>query len=425
MHVEEQGTRDFHSIHHIPYLKLTCSVILGPSTYRISPRCCAPSATIWVSFNTYRRFPLTNMSDFGKALNRIVQGRDESAEEMENVAVKRARGLQDNIVDGDSMQEGATTDVASSRKILLIRGYVAYTFEPVTGSWERISDARRDRSYFETVLLNGFIYAIGSMNVTAAGTVERFVISKNVWEVCSPLPAKIRSVAAAVIPSGDGDAICVCGGIDLGSMLSCDSVYIYNPLNFNAGGEIGGWEVQGSKMLTPRYRHAAILFEGFLWAIGGIIRGDDGEEYTATTEIMSCTTGIWSTGPTMCARRAIDVAPVVIKGVLYVFGGNVGKEVVPRTEAEKVIGTIERYNSATGQFTAVSMFPHQRKGFSAAALPGDDNVYCFGGREDDLDLTTWDAYNVITEQWQSSQPLGDMNMPFMDSLYGRAISMTL
>ena len=362
------------------------------------------------------------MSDFGKALNRIVQGRDESAEEIETVAVKRARGLPDNIVDGDSTLEG---NVATFRKILLIRGYVAYTFEPEMGTWERISDARRDRSYFETVLLDGFIYAIGSMNVTAAGTVERFVLSKNTWEVCSPLPAKIRSVAAAVVSSQNGNAIYVCGGINLVSMMSCDSVYVFNPLGVNENSEIGGWEIQAMKMLTPRYRHAAILFEGFLWAMGGIVRGDDGEEYTATTEIMNCATGIWSAGPTMCARRAIDVAPVVIRGVLYVLGGNVGKDVEARSEAESITGTIERYNSATGEFSTVSSFPHQRKGFSAAALPGDDNVYCFGGRQGDLDLTTWDAYNVVTAQWRSSQPTSDMNMPFMDSLYGRAISMTL
>ena len=45
------------------------------------------------------------MSDFGKALNRIVQGRDESAEEIETVAVKRARGLPDNIVDLVAVRE--------------------------------------------------------------------------------------------------------------------------------------------------------------------------------------------------------------------------------------------------------------------------------------------------------------------------------
>lgn len=359
------------------------------------------------------------MSDFGKSLNRIVQGREESVEEMENVANKKARGMQDNIVHEHMMQLGTTMDFTSLRRIVLIRGYVAYSFDPATGDWERLSDARRDRSYFETVLFDGSIYAIGSMNVTDAGTVERFVLAGNKWENVSSLPVKIRSVAAAVIPYGNSETICVCGGIDLGSMVSTDSVYLLSAAS-------GAWELQSNKMLTPRYRHAAVVFEGTLWVIGGIVKGDDGDEYTATTEKMDCSTGVWSAGPTMVARRAIDVAPIVVQGVLYVLGGNVGKTVCPREEAEKVVGTIERYDSSSGQFITVSTFPHQRKGFSAAALPGDDNVYCFGGREGDEDLTTWDAYNIKTDQWLSNQSTGaDMSMPFMDSLYGRAISMTL
>jgi hypothetical protein len=40
----------------------------------------------------------------------------------------------------------------------------------------------------------------------------------------------------------------------------------------------------------------------------------------------------------MCVRRAIDLAPIVVDGVLYVVGGDVGKEVVPREQAEKITG---------------------------------------------------------------------------------------
>ena len=365
------------------------------------------------------------MNAFGKSLNRIVQGREESAEEIENVANKKARGLQDKIVHEHEMQGGSTKDFSKLRRILVIRGYVGYSFDPATGDWERLSDARRDRSYFETVLLGNHIYAIGSMNVTDAGTVERFVLSENRWENVAALPAKIRSVAAAVVPTTSGDAIYVCGGIDVDSLVSTDKVYVYNALTGDAASGVGSWTSQNDTLLTPRYRHASVIFENNLWIMGGIVKSDDGVEYTATTELMNCTTGVWSKGPTMCARRAIDVAPIVIRGVLYVLGGNVGKEVMPRGQCVKIIGTIERYDSAKGEFVEVATFPHQRKGFSGAALPNDDNIYCFGGREDDTDLTTWDAYNVATNKWKSEQQSNDLDMPFMDSLYGRAISMIL
>ena len=371
----------------------------------------------------------SSMPGFGKALNRIVQGREETPEERENAINKKARiANHDEIVNDDEMQGVTTTDYTGMRKILVIRGFVVYSFNPENGAWERCSDARRDRSYFETVLLNGFVYAIGSMNVTDAGTVEKFVIAENKWENILSLPAKIRSLAAAVITVEDGTScICVCGGIDLDSMTSCADVYVSCPGSEDVSEDIGMWKLQTTKMLTPRYRHASVVFDGSMWVVGGIVRGDDGEEYTSTTELMDCKTGLWTAGPAMCARRAIDVAPIVVGGTLYIVGGNVGKEVVPRGQAEKVVGTIEKYDSITNMFVVISTFPQQRKGFSSAAIPGDDNIYCFGGREDDRDLTSWDAFNTTSQCWRSSlnteTSVGDMKMPFMDSLYGRAISM--
>ena len=146
------------------------------------------------------------MPGFGKALNRIVQGREETAEERENAVSKKARiANHDEIVNDDQMQSVTTKNYTGMKRILVIRGFVVYSFDPENGAWERCSDARRDRSYFETVLLNGFVYAIGSMNVTDAGTVEKFVIAENKWENIVSLPAKIRSLAAAVITVEDGD----------------------------------------------------------------------------------------------------------------------------------------------------------------------------------------------------------------------------
>lgn len=60
--------------------------------------------------------------------------------------------------------------------------------------------------------------------------------------------------------------------------------------------------------------------------------------------IVIISTGVWSKGPDMCVRRAIDLAPIVVDGVLYVVGGDVGKEVVPREQAEKIIGVFTFIN---------------------------------------------------------------------------------
>ena len=52
------------------------------------------------------------------------------------------------------------------------------------------------------------------------------------------------------------------------------------------------------------------------------------------------------------------------------------------------LGTIERFDPESNQFVTVAKFNRVRRGFSAAASE-DMKIYVFGGRDGDLDLTTW------------------------------------
>ena len=148
---------------------------------------------------------------FAAALNLIATGPSPPGESPKGSNAKRPRLERDNSM---SMQEYAEklqsgSSLVNSKKILIIRGFVAYAFDPTSGEWTRLADSRRDRSYFEAVRLGQHVYAIGTYNITASGTVERLSLVDNRWETCEPMPVKLRSVSAVVID----DSIYVTGGI--------------------------------------------------------------------------------------------------------------------------------------------------------------------------------------------------------------------
>ena len=212
---------------------------------------------------------------FAAALNRIAStGPAEESPKGNNV--KRPRLDRDNSMSiqeyTDKLQSGIS--LVNSKKILVIRGFVAYAFDPASGEWTRLADSRRDRSYFEAVRLGNHVYAIGTYNITASGTVERLSLVDNRWETCQPLPVKLRSVSAVVID----DSIYVTGGICPTTMEASNAVHIYQPTpsdtsasasasasgssGTDADAVIGRWTTATDKsMLIPRYRHGSVVYQ--------------------------------------------------------------------------------------------------------------------------------------------------------------------
>jgi len=373
------------------------------------------------------------MSSFAQELNKIVSNDTASSSAAAAAAAPAAKRPRSSS-EKDGMARAMSIDeynaklqrdsqLVGSKKIVVIRGFVAYSFDPMSGDWVRLSDSRRDRSYFEAVLLRDHVYAIGTYNMTAAGTVERLSLSDNRWETCAPLPAKLRSVAASAV----GDKIFVTGGMDVTTMTPSAAVHVFDPSvsagGADGGGDVGAWVAAPQSMIIPRYRHASVVFQNKLWAVGGIIKNSYAmEEYTSTTECLDLAKNEWAPGPSLVARRAIDVSPLVVNNTLYIVGGDMKGVVHHSNACDKQSadwGTIERFDPEVQQFVTVTRFRVQRRGFSAAAQ--GDKIYIFGGRDGDVDLTSWDVFDVVVGKWRATDVQGG-TMP-MDSLWGRAVAL--
>ena len=305
----------------------------------------------------------------------------------------------------------------SKDQIIITRGFQTFLFDPVSYEFSRVADNHRDRSYFSTVYTNGKLYAISTFSTTAAGTTECYDPVVNKWQTVPALPRRLRSIGA--VKSAATGSVLVTGGIDLDTMEKSDSVYELT-VSKDSSDELTWEEHQRSKLLAPRYRHAAATApDGKIWVAGGIVSVSQlrADIFTASTEVFDPVTSTWSVGPAMCVQRAIDLHLLFVDDVLYAVGGDV---MMPRFDSPGVPETtIERLNPANNTWELVASFPKERHGISVAAV--GSVIFVFGGevvRQGDVSLSIWDAYDIRTNTWLSADN-AERLVPF-DCQYGSA-----
>lgn len=329
--------------------------------------------------------------------------------------IKKSRVIDTKSVQANQIKTNVDPKMTRSKdQIIITRGFQTFLFDPISYEFVRIADNQRDRSYFSTVYTNCKIYAISTFSNTAAGTTECYDPVLNKWQTMPALPRRLRSIGAVKSLSG---SILVTGGIDLDSMEKSDSVF--EMVNTDPAGE-SKWVESPSKLLAPRYRHAAATApDGKVWVAGGIISVSQlrADIFTASTEVFDPATSQWSTGPVMCVQRAIDLHLLFVDEVLYAVGGDV---MMPRFDSPGVPETtIERLNPTTNVWELVTSFPKERHGISVAAV--GSTIFVFGGevvRQGDVSLSVYDAYNVETNTWLSADGVERL-APF-DCQYGSA-----
>jgi Kelch motif len=305
----------------------------------------------------------------------------------------------------------------TAKRIYVIRGFITYCLDISNGTWKRCADTRRDRGYFAAIWFRGEIFAIGTYSVIAAGTVEKFNTFANHWTAGPSLPLKLRSACAAVL----NDKLYVLGGHDAFSDSYHDTVFIYDDTVKKVEGSNkdcapkmnyeGGWILSESRLLKPRSRHAAAGFEGRLWIAGGCF--ENNTIITRSVEIFDPLTNKWSKGPSLTTRRDFSNL-LVVMGRLYAVGGDVDDEGI------QAIRTIEVFDKCANSWKIITAFKDERRGFSTSSI--GSKIYIFGGSSDEsYELNTWDAYDVVQDQWDSDFYSKYEKMPVIDC-WGQAVT---
>lgn len=281
-------------------------------------------------------------------------------------------------------------------KIIVVRGFITYQFNPMNYKWTRMSDLRRDRSYFSMLWLDGWIYALGTYSMIASGTAERFNPISNNWSSILPLPQKIRCFGACVF----NKTIYVIGGQDVYSNDLSDLIFYLTE---------EGWKISSFRLPRARFGHSVCVYDNKLWIVGGSYNSLDSQ---STTDVMT-----WdpitlesSNYPNLLKPRMF-LKLSIINNTLYAIGGDINASTnIPSSSVE--LSSIEIFNTLTNEWESVTTFPSARLGYSSCSC--NNNVYVFGGNTSS-NSTTWDCFDTTTNTWLSNSSSLSLDMPTIPS----------
>lgn len=299
--------------------------------------------------------------------------------------------------------------IVTTQHIVIIRGFLTYSLDLKKGKMNRKADTRRDRGHFSATIFRGEVYAIGTLSVIAAGTIEKYNPAANNWQHFAMLPKKLKFVSSAVLEN----KLYVLGGLDTQTLKNSDSTYVYDPDRFEGSLKDSSacWEILAHSLLQPRARHAAVGFQGKLWIAGGCL---DSEIPLNSVEVFDPAVNMWMPASPMLTKRVFGHL-LIVDNNLFAVGGDVDDS------GSKVTRTIERYRSDCDVWEFVANFKDDRRGFSASSV--GSKIYVFGGSTTGETYNdTWDAFDVNTLTWASDTTMGGYGrMPCIED-WGQAVT---
>src|SRR4029077_10805469 len=131
----------------------------------------------------------------------------------------------------------------------------------------------------------------------------------------------------------------VMGGWDGGFVGRTHTLWAYNPAT-------GHWTVK-SPMPTGRIAFAAVTVNGIIYAIGGEITANNGNQEIGTVEAYNPATDSWTTKAPMPTPR-LALGAGVINGIIYAVGGTTERGFESTGNA---LATVEAYDPVADKWT--------------------------------------------------------------------------
>jgi N-acetylneuraminic acid mutarotase len=212
------------------------------------------------------------------------------------------------------------------------------------------------RSWFNTAVVDGKIYAIGGNDGIKQLTtvVEEYDPVRDTWKRKADMPTPRAAMATSVV----NGKIYAIGGVDgPGAADSCSTVEMYDPATDT-------W-TKKANMPTARWMGVCVSTgDGIIHTIGGETRNGTP---TNAVEVYDPATDTWSKRPDI-PHWAIGSAAVV-DGRFYTQG--VGR-------ISSYDGDVESYEPTTGTLRKETVMPTPRNNSAFAAVNG--SIYVIGGR---------------------------------------------
>ena len=218
------------------------------------------------------------------------------------------------VVGGFNSVSGALPDVE----------YAALNSNGTTGTWASANNMPAAAMGATAVAYDGYLYALGGSAVAGSNpvsTVYTVPINSNgslgTWTTTTAMPVSLRYHAAAAYKG----YMYIWGGATTTNNNSAVATSYYAPINAN--GTLGSW-TSGTSFTTARSLHSGVIYNGFIYAIGGINTSSVNQTSVQSAPINADgSVGTWSANTALAtARRSAGVA--VWGGYMYLTHGHNG-----------------------------------------------------------------------------------------------------
>jgi N-acetylneuraminic acid mutarotase len=254
-----------------------------------------------------------------------------------------------------------TAGATYTYKVRYVNGCSLSAATHAVGSWTSTASFTTGRYGHTSVTYNGYVYVMGgylggtsylndvqfaSMNTN--GTV-------NPWTAAASFPTQ-RSYHTSVVYNG---YVYIIGGYN-GSYLNDVQ---YAPLN--PDGTVGTWASAGAGFPSPRYSHASVVYNGYLYVIGGYAGGTSYLNDVRFAHINpDGSLGAWTAAASFPTARYRHTA-VAYNGYLYVIGGRSSTANLDDIQVAPING-----DGTIGAFVATTNLTIWRWGHTSVAFDG-------------------------------------------------------
>ncbi len=266
------------------------------------------------------------------------------------------------------------------------------TAAPAAKGWRTLAPMPTPRSEVAVAALDGRIYVIGGFegDGSPSDAVEVYDPVTDSWTQAPPLPEPRHHAAATA--SFDGK-LYVVGGYKTDFSDPQKTLFVLDP-------STNAW-IQAAEMPTARGGHAASVFLGEIYAIGG---ADADGENIPSVEVYDPATDTWRSGSELgtprdhlAAASTVECAGDLCAVGLYAIGGRRNVDFARNVDAN------EQYDPTSKAWAVRAPLPMARSGIAAAALGG--RIYVFGGEASSGTFDENDAYDRHTDTWQTLEPM--------------------
>ncbi|HEX3038136.1 MAG TPA: kelch repeat-containing protein [Oscillospiraceae bacterium] len=258
-------------------------------------------------------------------------------------------------------------------------------YDPTANTWKTLASMNNSRYYFQAVAVDGKIYAIGGED--SYSSMEVYDPKTDKWTTKASMGAS-RYIFKAQVINGKIYAI--------GGDGSYNSIEVYDP-------NTDKWTTKASMHQNGRFWDQTEVIDGKIYVIGGTCE---------SIEVYDPVTDIWTTKASMSTPRA-EFQTVVIDGKIYAIGGR-------NNTKSTVISSVEEYDPATDKWIIKASMKTPRERFEAVVLNG--KIYAIGGMDiNGNSLSSAERYDVNSDTWDTVSPMSTMRSYFQAKVVDETI----